>query len=339
MTSTSEIDHELPTYQALLTRTDAPPGSAWGLWGDDDEAGTVNLLTPERVVAAVALVEHGEIYPLQLPLHLPVRTEGNARKNPRHTLLRVGHERAEELLVEDVPDAGTTRDDILDGLYLQGSSHWDALAHIRHPLHGNYNGVPDTDIRAGSHGRLGIDVWSQRGIAGRGVLLDVVSFFESRGRTLDPFSSYGITVSDLKATAEWQKTTIQTGDILLVRTGFAEAAGEAPGDLSMGAPGSYSSTGLEVSDEMLEHLWDLHVAALASDSLGVEVSAPANGAKAWELHETMIALWGMPLGEMWFLKDLAKACATHGRYEFFLTSCPLNLAGGVGSPPQAMAFM
>lgn len=39
---------ELPSYRELPVRPDAPPGSSWGLWGDDDQLGTLNLLTDER---------------------------------------------------------------------------------------------------------------------------------------------------------------------------------------------------------------------------------------------------------------------------------------------------
>ena len=34
--------------------TQRPPGSTWGDWGDDDELGRINLLTPEKVLAGRA---------------------------------------------------------------------------------------------------------------------------------------------------------------------------------------------------------------------------------------------------------------------------------------------
>ena len=33
--------------------TNRPPGSTWGDWGDDDELGRINLLTPEKVLEGV----------------------------------------------------------------------------------------------------------------------------------------------------------------------------------------------------------------------------------------------------------------------------------------------
>ena len=34
-----------------------PDGSTWGDWGDDDELGRINLITPEKVLEGVAEVE------------------------------------------------------------------------------------------------------------------------------------------------------------------------------------------------------------------------------------------------------------------------------------------
>jgi len=56
------------------------------------------------------------------------------------------------------------------------------------------------------------------------------------------------------------------------------------------------------------------------------------------LHRPLIALLGMAMGELWKLDDLAADCAQDGRYDFFLTCKPLNIPGGVGSPPNAMAL-
>ena len=61
----------LPRFDALPVRPDAPPHSAWGLWGDADEIGTLNLLTPQCVTSASRLVRKGAIFPLNWDLELP----------------------------------------------------------------------------------------------------------------------------------------------------------------------------------------------------------------------------------------------------------------------------
>src|SRR5437660_8210811 len=61
----------LPRYADLPAKAGAPPGSSWGLWGDDDVLGTLNLLTPERTAAAAQLITRGAVFPLNLEMELP----------------------------------------------------------------------------------------------------------------------------------------------------------------------------------------------------------------------------------------------------------------------------
>jgi hypothetical protein len=52
----------------------------------------------------------------------------------------------------------------------------------------------------------------------------------------------------------------------------------------------------------------------------------------------MLSMWGMPIGELWDLEGLAEKCKELGRWTFLLTSAPVNVPGGVGSPPNALAM-
>ena len=45
------------------------------------------------------------------------------------------------------------------------------------------------------------------------------------------------------------------------------------------------------------------------------------------MHQNILALWGMPLGEMWDLEKLAETCRRLGRWTFFVTSAPANVVG------------
>ena len=62
--------------------TQRPPGSTWGDWGDDDELGRVNLMTPEKVLAGVREVTEGTTFCLSLPLDYPGGTALNQRRFP-----------------------------------------------------------------------------------------------------------------------------------------------------------------------------------------------------------------------------------------------------------------
>jgi kynurenine formamidase len=309
----------LPAYKEL------PEGRAWGLWGEDDQLGCLNLLTAERVAAAARLVRRGALFPLNLRIDRP-DPPLYGRGAVRQTVTGEG---------------GNGRDDYLDNFWPQASSQWDSLRHIRHPEYGWYNGVCDEQIVVGDGGKLGIDVFARWGIAGRGVLLDVGRYLRAEGRPLDQASSTVITPGDLEACRKSQGTDVRTGDILLVLTGWLTwyLNGTTPEEREeMADRNKLRAPGLGPPREMAAYLWDLHVAAVAADNPALEAWPPASREADGFMHMTLIPLFGMPIGELWQLDDLAADCAADGRYEFFFTSAPLNVPGGVGSPPNALAI-
>jgi kynurenine formamidase len=229
------------------------------------------------------------------------------------------------------------RDDFIDGLWLQGSSQWDGLTHIRHPEFGNYNGVSDSQIHGGPGTKLGVDQWAERCIVGRGVLVDMKRHYESTGQQYDVTSAHQITPDDLRAALERQGVELLGGDVLLVHTGWMQhfLDGDAATRAEMLDPMKQTAPGLQVDDATVRFLWDHRVAAVASDTVGVEAAGPD---LRFALHPKLLCLLGIPLGEYWALDALATDCADDGRYEFLLVSVPLNLRGGVGTPPQAVAI-
>src|SRR5690242_19621644 len=168
----------LPSFAELPIRSGAPPRSAWGVFGDDDQVGTINFLTPERVVAAAALVKTGRHFPMNWSLLLP-SPPLFGRQPLKH---RLGH----------WPDRMVV-DDVLHNFYPQVSSQWDSLRHAGHVTYGLYNGVPIEKAAQREGGPLGIDNWARRGIAGRGVLLDVYRHMAKTGRSFSGMSPFMIT--------------------------------------------------------------------------------------------------------------------------------------------------
>jgi kynurenine formamidase len=315
---------KFPTYAELSARADGvPKGSNWGLFGKDDQLGTLNFLTPERVAAAARLVKRGAIFSLNLPLHLPDPPLFNRGRYQHHI---TGGQSADRL----------GHDDYLDNFYLQASSQWDSLAHVGHPRHGLYNGVQASDVTGEEGSKNGLDSAAKRGIAGRGVLLDVARYLASQGDPIDAMSSRAITVAELDATASAQGVTVQPGDVLIVRTGWEAMYLAADGATRQRIASDLHSPGIEGSMEMAGWLWDHRVAAVASD-------CPALEPWPWDLtvgtlHVRALCFLGLPLGELWHIEDLASDCAEDSVYEFLFTSAPLNLRGGVGSPPNALAI-
>lgn len=317
-------EQELPDFEALPVKPGNPLHSAWGLWGDDDEVGTLNLLTEERVLAAAGLVRTGKVFPLNWELELP-DPPFFRRETLRHQI-----KSTRRMVNEDVYHDFNT----------QSSSQWDGLTHYGNTLHQSfYNGVKPADITGQPGTRNGMQVWARRGIAGRGVLLDYARWAEANGVALQPGTRQEIPASHLEAVAQAQGVTFQTGDILVVRSGWMKWYLEQDQATRTAYAGQIppQAIGLTQGDESLRFLWNNHFAAVAGDTLAFEVY-PALPGMAPFMHETILALWGMPIGEMFYLEALADACSRDGRYEFFLTSAPLNKLGGVASPPNALAI-
>ena len=77
---------------------------------------------------------------------------------------------------------------------------------------------------------------------------------------------------------------------------------------------------------------DNHITACASDGVSFEVRP--NKSHEWDLHNFLLAGWGVPIGEMFYLEELAELCKKHNRWTFFVTSSPLNVPRGCSSPPN-----
>jgi kynurenine formamidase len=315
--------HDVPSYEALPVDPDAPPGSAWGVFGRADQLGSLNFLIPERRAAAARLARRGVVFNLDLPLHLPDRPFFGSRRRPRHTISRWAN--------------GNVQDDFLDGFYPQYSSQWDGLRHVRHPQYGFYNWTPDDQANA-PDGRLGIEHFANAGIVGRGVLLDVERYLRERGEHLAPDVLRPLPASLLDEVAQAQGVALQPGDIVLLRTGVATwlKAEAARGGLSDEQRQDYGGPGLDQGEASLAWLWNHQVAAIAADNLAVEAFPFRREAKV--LHSWAIALLGMVFGELFDFDALAADCAADGVYEAFFVAKPLMLQGGVGSPANALAM-
>jgi len=329
----AEKDNRLPTYDELSSAQ--PPGSSWDVFGRDDQLGTINFLTPDRVAAAASTIRTGRRFGLDHPVTAFEPYPTGTRRALEHSVFSNNE---------------WHRDDWVDSFYLQSSSQIDALRHIGHPEHGFYNGLSSADNSPEST-RLGVHNWAERGIAGRGVLLDIPRFFRDRGVDYDPSSTVVIDATMLDEVAQSQGVTWRGGDILLLRTAWAEQYLAKTPEQRLATPWR-QSPGLAQRESTLRWLWDHEIALVAADNLAVEAdpvidsdfrtpgeTPPAKGVDhSGMLHRPLIALLGMALGELWKLDELAADCAADGVYEFFVTCKPLNIIGAVGSPPNAIAI-
>ena len=330
---------EFPAYAELLTRTDAPPGSAWGVFGDDDEIGTLNHLTPQRVLSGIRAVRTGEMFNLDLPLGAFDPPLVPSRKNLRHTLFA---------------NNPYHRDEYVDSFYTQAGSQIDGLRHIGNPQYGFYNGA-DPQRFAAQTPFLGINRLTEHGIAGRAVLLDVDRHRRAEKRPIDHAGGEAIPISDVIAAAERQQVGFEHGDILLLRTGWAHHhLNEIDDHQRRAATDPIRASGLLASHETVAWLWDRRFSLVATDNFAVEswpapkdspfvTRAERSGAVKTDghsglMHRALIPLLGMVLGELWDLESLAARCASDGRWDCLVVASPLHLTGGAGSPANAVAI-
>jgi kynurenine formamidase len=173
----------------------------------------------------------------------------------------------------------------------------------------------------------------------RGVLLDVASYLASQGSRVAGNEAKRFSVDELEATRKAQGLEIRQGDMLLIRSGWMDWYLNATPQERMAITQMQNlrAPGIAATEDMAEYLWDLHIAAVAGDAPSMEAWPPTQDTGGF-LHQRIIGLFGMPIGELWYLEALAEDCAADGVYEFMFTSAPLNILGAVGSPPNALAI-
>ncbi|KZT37235.1 hypothetical protein SISSUDRAFT_1048781 [Sistotremastrum suecicum HHB10207 ss-3] len=323
---------ELPPFKNFT-------GCAWGVWGDETHLGSVSMLTPEVVArAAKEEIRTGKSVALNWPINFPEKPLFS-RKTP-------------EINLKASPGDGSRDDEIY--INTQSGTQWDGLRHfgiLEHKV--LYDNTPYSDIQLGTQKiadpssvdpasvKLGIHHWAKHGICGRAVFLDIVKFYEEGGRGLpyDPWTSHGFTVEELEAVAKKEGVEFRPADILIIRAGFIRkyhSSTQAEKDGIARGRGTEHFAGIQQSEDMKRFLWNNHFAALASDQPTFEQWPATPGQEL--LHQTILGLWGMPLGELFDLEALSEECAASGRYTFFFSSWPLNILGGCASPANAAAF-
>lgn len=334
-----------------------PEGSTWGDFGPDDQVGRLNLLTPEKVRQGAAEVIEGRSFCLSLPLDVPGRAVNPRRQPPRVTATeRDGLPQINFPLDRVDPRSTDVMCDDQVHLCLQYSTQWDSFAHIGARFDADGDGVAEiryyNGYRAGEHVRgavdyerhdapcsgpfgahaLGIDTIAATCVQGRGVLVDLhVRYGRAR---------VAVGHDDLQRIMAADGVVIEPGDMLLLRTGYAEVLREM-GDAPDPAVLRESCPVLDGNDpKLLQWITDSGIVAIAADNDAVEgyPAPPIPGSTSLlPLHHHCLFKLGVPLGELWWLVDLAEWLRAHRRHRFLLTAPPLRLPGAVGSPATPVA--
>jgi kynurenine formamidase len=308
---TAPTDH--PRFVAL-----AKSVNSWGRWGDDDERGTLNHITAERVRAAAALVRDGRHIPLAIALSDDGPQLGfvPGRTNPTRTMVAV-----HEPLGGD--DDGVRFNDDAVQMGLQAATHWDALAHVSYGGR-MYNGFPASVVDDSGASRLGADRIGA--VVGRGVLLDVAR--AAGVERLD--GGVALTPALLERAEALGDVQVGTGDILLIRTGQMQL-------LHAGDKLGYAISTAGPSLGTVHWFHDRQVAAVATDNLSFEVFPGEVDGLMLPVHMLHIVEMGLLQGQNFDLEALAADCAADGRYAFLLNATPEPFVGACGAPVVPVA--
>jgi kynurenine formamidase len=342
-----------------------PEGSTWGDWGDDDELGRINLIGPEQVLKGVAEVQAGRSFCLSLPLDLPGGTALNQRRHPPRLAPTEDMDGTPDVFfnvhMSEMPDFGDPKyvdvwaDDVVT-LSLQYSTQWDSLAHVGAEFDADGDGVeeavyyngyragtdlvgPSADARGDGSGHasfahhLGLEHMAAHGVQGRGVLVDL------RHHLGDTWRPVGL--AQLQKVMAADGVVVEEGDVLLLHTGFATKLVEWGGNPPMQELFT-SCAYLDAKDDaLLQWIADSGISALVADNYAVEGLLGKDREEGRHsflpIHHLCLFKLGVPLGELWYLDELAAWLREHGRSRFLLTAPPLRLPGIVGSPVTPIA--
>jgi kynurenine formamidase len=313
------------TMNIETVRTLAKKLRNWGRWGATDELGTVNFITPAKVKAAAGLVRQGKVISLAIPFDSNGPQTGfGGRVNPLHSMLQDGGD-----IVNGAQDflPGLRYCDDAITMPLQCATQWDALSHIY--FDGKmYNDRGPEQVTSNGARANAITALNDK-IVTRGVLLDIPRL---KGKPwLEPGEA--IYPADLDAAAAAAKLRIESGDIVLIRTGQMAQVRDR-GSWGDYAGGSAPGLSLTCAEWLATH----EIAGYATDTWGTEVIPNETPDVFQPLHCVAIVNMGMLVGEIFTMEALADDCAADGVYEFLFVAPPLPITGAVGSPinPQAI---
>lgn len=276
-------------------------GKGWGwIWGDDDEVGSLNAMTPHSVLAAVQLVREGKIY------DLGVTYDRHSYKWPGHSPGEIitfrspeGVKRQKDFPAHDNP-AGTAWHSCALFISDNVATQIDGLGHAVTGTDNHwYNGFKEAD-GGGDWGLRKCDGVSIPPIVSRGILVDVAGY---KGVDALP-AHYSITMADVKNTLQRQNVLLQVGDTVLIRTGTLRYWGENGADHEKLAEHDSAGMSLNATKFLIEQHGAMMV---GSDTSGYESWPAPEGSRSFmPSHDYLLIEQGVHIAEFHYLEDLAR---------------------------------
>jgi kynurenine formamidase len=293
----------------------------WGKWGADDELGTLNYITHDKIAAAAKLVRKGRCVSMAIPIN---KQAGPDNPNPAVHFMSLMH---------DIP---ISESGLSFGMcYLGMASHGDAHTHVDALNHvawkGKlYNGKPATLLTSRGSEWGSIAAYN-KGIVGRGVMLDAAHY--RKVKWLEPGEA--VTRAELEEIEKTQGVRLGEGDILVFRTGHHARR------LALGAwsndypPGGQGKAGLHIDTVPWMH--ERKIAAFLPDGDGETVPSNVEGVP-YPIHPLQLTSMGMLVSDSLQLEEVHQACMEEKRWEFLVVGLPLRLPGATGCPWNPIAM-
>ena len=313
-----------PTEEQVLDYLDTL--SNWGRWGDDDELGTLNLITPEKRRAAAALVREGISVSCSWEIETRPQPD-HAFGTPQRYMLSTGQGLNDE---HRVGATGARNAGALE--FIGFIFHGYAITHIDGLCHffwdgKMYNGKPAELVTSGLGATHHAITALKDGIVTRGVLLDVAAAQDRPW--LDP--GEGVYPEHLEAAEARQNVRVEPGDAVLLRTGYGRKKGELGREQlpANGYPGWHAAS--------LPWLHERGAAVIGADT-AQDAMPSGYSVMNQPVHIVSLTAMGLHLIDNANFEQLAETCERLGRWEFQFVLSPLRMSGGTGSPANPLAI-
>ncbi len=274
-----------------------------GRWGRDDELGTLNYITPQKRIAAAALVKLGEVVSVGRDL---------STKQSKTNGQPVVH-----MMIYSDAKSPSCSDYFTIAPHGMVVTHMDALCHFSWNDQ-FYNGRKRSESLTANGSKWGSIYAQRQGIFTRGVLLDVAA---ARGVPWYKPDEY-VTAADFEAAEKRQRVKVESGDAVFVRTGMERMEAE------LGEQDIYPRAGLHA--ECVEWMHDRQVSVYGGDCIE-KLPYPSESFTS-AVHMIVLASMGLPILDWPALTELARTCERLNRWDYLLTTAPLRLPGGTSSP-------
>jgi kynurenine formamidase len=289
-------------------------------WGAKDEVGSGNLMKPEMALKAAKLIHTGEVFTLGFHLSAALPLIGSRRFDmhmKRSTATDPGTRgENEEIVITELGQVGTQLDAFAHQIY--GGEYYNCITD--HEMSFSEGG---NDLSAGARqGFPKISVDKIPDIMTRGVLIDVAGL---KNVEMLP-GGYVITADDLQQALAKEKLRLETGDAVMIHTGWAKQYTVKDKDKYLkSSPG----IGIEAGEWLIKQ----NPMLVGTDTCCVEVR-PYPGQKVnLPIHAMFLIVNGVYLVENLKLEQLA----AEGAYETAYIMTPLKIEGGTGSTIDPIA--